>query len=210
MNRLEQDKALVSRLIAGDERAFVEFADHYVPALHRFALSRLRGDRGLAQEVVQDTLCKAIAKLPSFRGEAALMTWLCACCRNEIAAHFRRRRRVGVELDFEVTENAGSDAIDRVHPDGPDQQLMRREAAATVHEALDCLPPHYGRALEWKYIESLPVNEIAKRLEMSPKAAESLLTRARTAFRREYDQLVAASQPRAEATTVARRLEASS
>jgi DNA-directed RNA polymerase specialized sigma24 family protein len=52
--------------------------------------------------------------------------------------------------------------------------------------ALDHLSPHYGeegQALEWKYLDGLSVKEIAARLRLAPKAAESLLTRARRAFR---------------------------
>lgn len=52
-----------------------------------------------------------------------------------------------------------------------------------MHVTLDRLPGSYANALEWKYVEGLPVAEIAGRLGLSPKAAESLLTRARTAFR---------------------------
>ncbi len=48
---------------------------------------------------------------------------------------------------------------------------------------LDYLPDRYGDALEWKYIQELSVQEIAARLKVSPKAAESLLSRAREAFR---------------------------
>ena len=48
---------------------------------------------------------------------------------------------------------------------------------------LDHLPSRYSDALEWKYIQGLSVNEIAARMELGPKAVESLLTRARRAFR---------------------------
>ena len=48
---------------------------------------------------------------------------------------------------------------------------------------VDALPSHYGDVLEWKYIDDLSVIEIAQRLAIGPKAAESLLTRAREAFR---------------------------
>ena len=75
------DRQLVQGMLAGDERAFERFSDHYIPALYRFALFRLKHDRELTNDIVQNTICKAIAKLSSFRGEAALMTWLCACCR---------------------------------------------------------------------------------------------------------------------------------
>ena len=48
---------------------------------------------------------------------------------------------------------------------------------------MDVLPERYGDVLEWKYVDGLPVADIAARLDIGPKAAESLLTRARAAFR---------------------------
>ena len=52
-----------------------------------------------------------------------------------------------------------------------------------VQRVLDHLPSHYADALEWKYIDEVSVQEIAQRLGVGAKAAESLLTRARRAFR---------------------------
>jgi RNA polymerase sigma-70 factor (ECF subfamily) len=177
-------------LIAGDEAAFDEFSEHHVPALYRFAAARLQGDRELVQEIVQSTLCKAISSLESFRGEAALFTWLCACCRNEISTHFRRRRWTLQAVDFASAEEEAPSTLQVERPAGPERELMQREAADLVHQALDALPPHYGRALEWKYIEGLSVQEIAQRLELGPKAAESVLARARQSFKSEYGRLV--------------------
>ena len=74
----------------------------------------------------------------------------------------------------------------------------REEIGRFVQVALDRLPAHYGNALEWKYLENLPVKEIASRLEMGPKAAESLLTRAREAFRQAHARLTTAPRPAAE------------
>lgn len=93
-------------MLTGEEAAFEEFSDGYIPALYRFAQRRL-GDRELTRDIVQETVCKAIAKLATFRGEAGLMTWLCACCRNEIAAHFRRasRRESRTGTEVEMTDN---------------------------------------------------------------------------------------------------------
>src|SRR5687768_11354766 len=110
--RLEE-KALVERMLAGDEAAMEEFADEYFPGLYRFALARLGGDTELTREVVQTTVCKALAKLGTFRGEAPLLGWLCACCRNEIRMGFRSKKRQPrmVELEDDV-------ASDRDPPDG--------------------------------------------------------------------------------------------
>ncbi len=66
---------------------------------------------------------------------------------------------------------------------GPEQSLRRKELMRLVRVALDHLPPHYGDALEWKYLDGLSVTEIGGRLEIGTKAAESMLTRARDAFR---------------------------
>ena len=178
--RLEE-KALVERMLAGDEAAMEEFADGYFPGLYRFALARLGGDTELTREVVQTTVCKALAKLGTFRGEAPLLGWLCACCRNEIRMGFRSKKRQPrvVELDEDV-------ASDRDPPDGA---LARKEEVRHVHTVLDLLPPRYARALEWKYVERASVKEIAERLRLGAKAAESLLTRARQAFREGYEQV---------------------
>lgn len=61
--------------------------------------------------------------------------------------------------------------------------LQQKETARLVQVVLDRLPDRYGDALEWKYIEGLSVAEIAVRLGVATKAAESLLARARVAFR---------------------------
>jgi len=183
---------MVRRMIAGDETAFEAFSADYIPQLYRFALRRLQGDRELAQDVVQSTLCKVIQKLAAFRGEAALMTWLCAVCRNEIAAHFRRGSKHASDVEFQEHEDVFGTSMFLGDSGfvGPERTTLRNEVHELVHEALDALPPHYGRALEWKYLDNLSVNEIARRLGMGPKAAESVLTRARKAFRGGYAKLI--------------------
>lgn len=71
------DKRLVRRLLAGDEAAFEEFFEMYFSGLYRFALARLEGSADAAEDIVQATLCRAVTKLATYRGEAALFTWLC-------------------------------------------------------------------------------------------------------------------------------------
>ncbi len=200
MIRRADEREFVQRMIGGDEAAFELFADSYVPALYRFASRRLGGDRELTRDIVQTTLCKAIAKLSTFRGDAALMTWLCACCRNEIAGHFRKTMRPVREVDLTEVEETSAAELAAVAPEAPEVAALRSEASRLVHAALDELPPHYGQVLEWKYLEDLPVKEIASRLELGPKAAESLLTRAREAFRRVHSRLTVTPAPPAELT----------
>jgi RNA polymerase sigma-70 factor, ECF subfamily len=177
------DRFLVARLLRGDEDAFAEFFDRNFAPLYRFALPRV-ADEDAAEEVVQTTLCRAVRKLSGYRGEAALLTWLTTICRHEIATHFERLKRVPPMLDLsddlpEIRAALESLALDG----GAESTLQRREIARLVQVVLDRLPGRYGDALEWKYIDGLTVAEIAERLTLAPKAAESLLTRSRAAFR---------------------------
>ena len=187
------DREVARRILAGDTAAFDELFDRYFAGLYRFALPRLHYDPDTAEEVVQAALCSALRKLHTFRGEAALFTWLCTFCRREISAHYERSRRQPpvVALVEETTEVAAAlESLWTVEGVGPEEATWRREVERFVHVALDALPAHYSDALEWKYIEGLPVREIAVRLAMTPKAAESLLTRARVAFRDAFRTLV--------------------
>ncbi len=59
-----------------------------------------------------------------------------------------------------------------------------------MEATLDALPGRYGEALEWKYIDGLSVREIAERLTLSEKAAESVLTRARESFREAIAEMI--------------------
>ena len=185
----ESDRELVRCLLRGDEAAFERFFDTYSARLFRFAAARVRNDGDTAEEVVQLTLSKALTKLATYRGEAALFTWLCTFCRHEISAYYVRRKRVAPEtalIEDAPDVRAALESLDAISASGPEEQYRRREVARLVQVTLDSLPTPYGDALEWKYIQGWSVDEIATRLSVGPKAAESLLTRARNAFREAF------------------------
>ena len=185
---------LVRRMLGGDEGAFDEFFADYFPRLFRFAVLRLR-DPDAAEDLVQTSLIAAVRHLGSWRGEASLFTWLCTICRREIAAWEKRTsRRVIVSIgDDDPSLRAALDSIGAA-AEAPDAGVARADTGRIVQLALDHLPPRYSRALEWKYLEELSVDEIAGRLQCTPKAAESLLTRARDAFRDAFAAVQAAGK----------------
>jgi RNA polymerase sigma-70 factor, ECF subfamily len=177
------ERELVRRMLGGDERAFDEFFADYFPRLFRFAVLRLR-DPDAAEDTVQTSLIAAMRHLSSWRGEATLFTWLCTICRREISAWEKRTsRRVIVPIDeHDLGLRAALESLGAA-AETPDAGLARAETGRIVQLVLDHLPPRYSRALEWKYLEDLSVDDIAARMQCTPKAAESLLTRAREAFR---------------------------
>ena len=188
------DKALVKQLLANDQRAFARFFDENFARLYRFALVRLGNDKEATKEIVQQVLAKATRKLSTYRGEAALFTWMCSICRNEIAdwvAKQKRYREHIVLIEDHPEIQAAVDSFQVPLADNPDRQLQRLELVRMIQVALDSLPPKYGNVLEWKYIEGYSVNEIAARLELGHEATQSLLARAKRAFGDVYGSLTA-------------------
>jgi RNA polymerase sigma-70 factor (ECF subfamily) len=185
MPRFDADLALTRRVLSGDEAAFSELFEAMFPRLYRFALARLDQRHDAAEEAAQATLCLAMRKLHTYRAEASLFTWLCTLCRHEIYAWVKRNGRVAqVDLIEDVPEIRAALESWHAFPDtGAVEAENRAHVAAVVQRVLDVLPAKYASALEWKYLHDLPVREIARRLDLGEKAAESLLTRARAAFR---------------------------
>ena len=205
--QIEQDRALARRVADGDQASFDAFFREYFPRLFRFTLTRCGNDAATAEEVVQRTMCIVVRKMGSYRGEARLFSWLCQICRNELAALYRQQ---GVErqADLPIEDHpAVMAALESMSTDDPRPDTARESAEIAVfvrstldelrgrpdgsaeHGSLDELPQNYSVALEMKYIGGYSVAEIAERLGIGEKAAESVLSRARRAFKDAFRSL---------------------
>ena len=191
LSQIDKDRRLARQVAGGDQEAFDEFFREYFPRLFRFTLSRTDNDPELAEEVVQRTMCIVVRTMQSYRGEALLFTWLCQICRNEMKAVFRQR---GIEAlaDVPIEDHpAVQAALESMSNDDfrPESMRRREEIANFVRTTLDHLPAKYALVLEMKYINGNSVAEIAERLGTSEKAAESVLSRARGAFKEGFRSL---------------------
>ncbi len=188
------DKALASRILAGDDELFRQTFDAFFPRLYRFAKVRLNGDHDAACDVVQQTFCKGIERLDSYRGEAALYTWFCQICRNTLI-DYCRARNIQAErftpLEDHPNIRAVLDTLTAPVSDQPETRASRHDAIRLIQATLDALPVRYGDVLELKYADGMSVKEIAERLNISEKATESTLTRARKAFREAFSEMTA-------------------
>lgn len=192
------DQELVQRLLRGERAGFDEFFNEYYPKLYRFVKRRMPRDASGAEDVAQATLCRALESLQGFRGEAALLTWLCTLCRREMSAQWRENQswaaapalaeddpQIRAALESLLASDAGDPVL----------ATSREQVRESIRAALDYLPAPYADILEWKYVRDMSVADIALRLRRSPKAAESLLTRAREAFRESFTLLRGAAGP---------------
>lgn len=148
-----------------------------LPRLFGYFYPRVGGNRALAEDLTQDTLLSAIRSGSIPVGSDDLMPWLFHIARNKLIDHYRRldreRRNFGVQVD--------DDALDA--PSLPDLDLeslpQREEVSATLAE----LNPRYQMAIVLRYLDGCDVATVAQAMFLSQSAAESLLARARNAFR---------------------------
>lgn len=183
----EEDLALAQRLLAKDRKAFDAFFAAYFSRLYRFAMTRLQ-DPALCEDIVQETLTKGLKAAAQYRGEATLHTWLCQICRNEISSWMRKegvKAQRNVSLDDDPQVRAALESASAVQFDYADDLAAER----LVHLTLDYLPEKYGKALEWKYVQGMSVDEIAEKMNVTSIVVQSLLARARRAFKTSYIEL---------------------
>ena len=162
-------------MLAGEEFAWRTLYDESFAGLYAYVLWRCGGLRERADEVTQETWLTAVRRLRSFDPAAgSFAAWLRGITVNLLRNHFRReRRRARRSRPLEAEPLASED---------------QHEQAERIAAALASLPPHYEAVLRMKYLEGRNVADIAVERGESPKATESLLTRAREAFRQAYLQ----------------------
>ncbi|MEZ0228956.1 MAG: RNA polymerase sigma factor [Planctomycetota bacterium] len=163
--------ALKRGIQKGDRAALRAFHDAHVRPLYSFCFFRLGRDHHATEEVVQETLLLALEKIEAWEPERGdLHTWLAWLARNLIRkANEAKRRFVAVAVP------------ERPERDPDPAEELEESAAVTV--ALERLPGHYRSVLERKYLRGETVRAIADDERTTEKAVESLLVRAREAFR---------------------------
>jgi RNA polymerase sigma-70 factor (ECF subfamily) len=153
--------------------------------LERWA-TRIGGPLVDAEDVAQEVMMVAHARLPRFHHEAQLTAWLFKTTQN-IAATHRRRERIGrwlrgMPLDYAADLQAhGPSAL---------EEIERQEAAAEVYSALDRLAEKYRSVVILFEIEGLSGEEIASLTGTSLATVWVHLHRGRRKFRACYRELL--------------------
>jgi RNA polymerase sigma-70 factor, ECF subfamily len=148
----------------------VALYDRSVADVYRYASRLCGGSRADTEELVQDTYMALVRHVRSSPGADVSVGWLLVTCRNRFVdvarATERRRRR-------EVVATAGERVVEE--PVDP--------VAAGALAALAGMPALQRAALVMRYVDDLSVAEVARGLDRSVRATESLLARGRTALR---------------------------
>jgi RNA polymerase sigma-70 factor, ECF subfamily len=174
--RVVREHALRRAVLAGDELAWRTWYDAEYAGLYAYVLWRCGGLPDRADDIVQETWLTAVRHVRRFDPRRGSFSgYLRGIAANVLRNHFRSRKRQSAQ-----PLNG--------HLAAPDVDQSRRDQAERIAFALARLPEHYEGVLRSKYVDGLSIAEIASGSGDTPKAVESLLSRARQAFREVYDK----------------------
>ena len=171
-DRVWRERGLRDAVAGGDASAWRAWYESEYAPLEGYVLWRCGSLRDLADDVLQETWLTAVRRIGHFDPEMGpFHSWLCGIAANVLRNQLRSRHR----------------HTRRQEPLPKDMGVATdRNRAERVAEALAVLPERSERVLRMKYLDRLSVAEIAAATGESEKAVESLLSRARLAFREAY------------------------
>ena len=189
----DPDAALLDRLRAGDEAAFMELVERYHSGLVRLAQSFV-ASRAVAEEVAQETWLGVLGGIDRFEGRSSLKTWIFRILVNRAKTRGEREAR---SVPFSSLEGDGEPSVDpdrfieagawasppRPWEGEPVERLLAGEARGVIDAAIEGLPPAQRRVITLRDIEGLGADEVAGLLDVSDGNQRVLLHRARSRVR---------------------------
>lgn len=174
------DESLMQRTGGGEQGAYRVLVERHLARNLGFA-TRLLGDRGDAEEVMQEAFLKLWRGAPNWQPDARFTTWFYRVVLNLCIDRQRKRRGITVPL-----EDAGDPADERR---GAEAALHERQMGRQIDGALARLPERQREAVSLCYLQGLSNREAAEVLQINIKALESLLTRGRAALKQRLGHL---------------------
>ena len=166
----------------GDTAAFNEIAARYWSRVFQRLRQRL-GDRQECEDLTQDVFLRLYRYRDRYRPRASFATWVYYITQNVLRNAIRARsRHACVKFGGFGEGNQGTEAL-LSRADSPSRPMERAEVASLVRRAVSGLFGRQRLALEMHQFQDRTYAEIAAKLDMSPKAAKSLLYRARSQLR---------------------------
>jgi len=184
MTEREVDQILVERAQQGDKRAFEMLVEKYHRRLLRL-LSRLVRNQEEVEDIAQETFIKAYRALPQFRGDAAFYTWLYRIgvntAKNFLANRSRALPTVSDQL-YADEDDGGRERFAVQDINTPESELLSKQVAYAVNEAIEALPQELRTAITLRELEGLSYEEIADAMNCPIGTVRSRIFRAREAI----------------------------
>lgn len=181
------EQQLVRQAQAGDFDAFAALANAHKTKLYNLAV-RMTGNELDAEDIVQETLLRAIDKIDQFRGEASFGTWLYTIALNQTRMALAKQKRTDLRPIEEYLPSHKHGQGESTDPGlfdwrDPHALLEQEELRRVIDDAVGELPVPYREAFVLRYVEELSIKEIAELIGESVAATKSRVLRARLAVR---------------------------
>jgi RNA polymerase sigma-70 factor (ECF subfamily) len=196
-----QDRALIAGLQSGSHESLRQVADLYGPRVFQLAMRHVK-NREDAEEITQDVLMKVYRKAGSFRGDAALSSWIYRITFN--TAMSRLRQRHSARAAEQKRDAARVEAWDQPSPVPsepadwsrmPDEELFRLELRRAVAAAIHDLPEIYRGPIILRDLEGLTTEEARTRLRLKDETLKSRLHRGRLLLRERLRSVLGLQSP---------------
>lgn len=198
------DTVLLSRLRAGDERAFEALVAQHDGALRRVARTFVRTDSAV-EDVVQETWLGVLRGLDGFEGRSSLRTWVFRILVNQARTRAVRDAR---SLPFSALEHVDAPAVEPTAfaadgrwssapprlDDDPESGLLSAELRSHLLEAVDTLSADQRAVITLRDLVGMPAAEVCDLLDLSEGNQRVLLHRARSRVRTALMPLVEVSR----------------
>ncbi|MDE0638080.1 MAG: sigma-70 family RNA polymerase sigma factor [Candidatus Poribacteria bacterium] len=178
-----EDVALINRILAGDETAFVRLVEKYQKQVHALAWRKI-GDFHIAEEITQDTFLKVYQKLSTLKDLNQFSGWLYVIATRQCLTWLRKKR-----IETESLEGADTEWIDE---SAYSRYIAEEHAKTTVETQREVVKKLLAKLKESErtvmtlhYFGEMTVEEISRFLGVSTSAIKLRLHRARQRLKKE-------------------------
>ena len=180
---LLSDEELIAKARTRDPAALAALFDRFHDSAVGFAYLYLRNHHD-AEDAVQTAWVRVFTSLDQFRGTGKFSTWLCTIVLNECRQlHKRSRTSQKTSLDAEMEAGHWRKLRAAIAPVQIDVEHETQQMQHWLRRNIGLLPVTYRRILLMRYVQELPLRQVAAALELSEPAAKSRIMRARAELR---------------------------
>jgi len=178
-----EEKELVRLAKEGDGNAFNELAKKYYDKIYALGL-KVSGNEEDAGDILQETFLKAVDRIDSFRNESSFGTWLYAIAMNVMRTCFAKRKKVKLKpIEDYLPEHEHNGKSGLLDWKDPHSLFEDGEIRSIIDSFLAEMPDENSTPFVLRYIDEMPVKEIAEVMDLSVPAVKSRILRARLALR---------------------------
>lgn len=164
------DEAVALRLQQGEHACLEELIRRYYPALKRYLYRVSGGDSALSEELAQETMLQLIKGLPSYDSGRPFRPWLYAIATNLLRNHFKRP-----EQRYQHDDDEALECLPDEREPSPESFSMAAETSHRLGAELQRLPIQQRQIIVLRYVEELPLVEIAQMLDLPLGTVKSRL-----------------------------------